>query len=72
MKLFTDKSKCCGCGACADACPKSAITMKTDGRGFYFPVIDDKSAATAEPAKGSVILISNPKVTAAQCKRFMQ
>lgn len=32
--------ECCGCGACADICPKHAISMKQDKETFLFPVID--------------------------------
>ena len=32
---------CCGCKACADVCPKNAITYKTDGEGFLYPVVND-------------------------------
>ena len=38
--LFTDAADCCGCGACAARCPKGAIEMTTDERGFAIPVID--------------------------------
>ena len=31
---------CTGCGACLNACPKNAITMRGDEFGFYKPVID--------------------------------
>lgn len=40
--LFGDKSECCGCGACKNICPKSAISMKEDEYGFVYPVIDEK------------------------------
>lgn len=40
MLTFTDKSQCCGCTACASICPKQAITMKPDGLGFLYPVIN--------------------------------
>lgn len=33
---------CCGCGACALACPKHSITMKEDKEGFLYPIINDK------------------------------
>lgn len=33
---------CCGCKACADVCPKNAITYKTDGEGFQYPVVNDE------------------------------
>ncbi len=31
---------CCGCTACFNACPSSAIKMAPNGEGFDFPVID--------------------------------
>lgn len=42
IKLFSDKEDCCGCGACMNICPKSAITMRPDEAGFLYPAIDDK------------------------------
>lgn len=33
--------QCCGCKACADACPKNAITFKTDTEGFLYPTVND-------------------------------
>lgn len=38
--LFEKKSNCCGCGACMNVCPKSAITMQEDEYGFLYPQID--------------------------------
>ncbi|MBE6763194.1 MAG: 4Fe-4S dicluster domain-containing protein [Ruminococcaceae bacterium] len=32
---------CCGCGACANRCPKQAIVMTADAEGFLYPQIDD-------------------------------
>lgn len=40
MKLFNEKKECCGCAACANICPKAAITMERDNEGFEFPIID--------------------------------
>lgn len=40
--LMRDKSECCGCSACQQACPKHAISMEPDEMGFLFPVIDEK------------------------------
>lgn len=32
--------KCCGCGACVQICPKSAIFMKANSEGFLYPQVD--------------------------------
>lgn len=33
------KENCSGCGACMNACPRNAITMRADGEGFLYPVV---------------------------------
>ena len=40
IKLVTDKNKCCGCGACANICPKKAIKLVEDEFGFKYPNIN--------------------------------
>lgn len=35
-------NKCTGCGACANACPKNAITMELDAEGFLFPKVNEE------------------------------
>lgn len=42
MIRIVDKKDCCGCGACAQRCPKQCITMQTDKEGFTYPVVDTK------------------------------
>lgn len=34
------KDSCCGCTACKSICPRDAIRMKPDEKGFLYPVID--------------------------------
>ena len=31
---------CCGCSACEQTCPKGAIQLKPDKKGFLYPVVD--------------------------------
>lgn len=40
MIEIKDKSKCCGCGACANICPHNCIEMKPDKEGFLHPQVD--------------------------------
>ena len=40
MIQITDKSRCCGCTACAAVCPHNAIRMEPDVLGFLYPVVD--------------------------------
>lgn len=37
-----EKNKCCGCHGCMNICPKNAITMVEDEKGFKYPEIDSK------------------------------
>lgn len=40
MIALTDRRQCCGCSACASACPHGAIEMVADGMGFLYPRIN--------------------------------
>lgn len=39
-KYICDKTKCFGCGACMNICPKDAIIFEKDSEGFLYPVIN--------------------------------
>lgn len=39
--VLADHSLCCGCGACANICPKSAIVVQRNSDGFYQACIDE-------------------------------
>lgn len=38
MIIINDKTKCCGCSACANICPKNCISMKPNEDGFLYPI----------------------------------
>jgi len=40
MIEILDNTKCTGCGACSQKCPKNCITMKQDKEGFHYPVVN--------------------------------
>lgn len=42
MIEILDKTKCCGCNACAQKCPKHCIHLIKDSEGFYYPQVDTK------------------------------
>lgn len=39
--VCNNKDKCTGCSACAQICPKSAISMNVNDEGFLYPQIND-------------------------------
>lgn len=39
-QVYKEEKDCTGCTACYSACPKGAITMKQDEKGFKYPLID--------------------------------
>ncbi len=41
-EVLADKKDCVGCRACVNICPKSAILMREDDEGFFYPTIDDE------------------------------
>lgn len=38
MIEIIDKSRCCGCSACVQICPRHCLEMRADGEGFAYPV----------------------------------
>ncbi len=40
MIEIIDKQNCCGCSACAQACPRGCITMREDDEGFVYPIVN--------------------------------
>jgi NAD-dependent dihydropyrimidine dehydrogenase PreA subunit len=39
MINIQNKSKCCGCSACVQRCPKQCISLKEDNEGFLYPEV---------------------------------
>lgn len=53
------KGNCCGCGACADVCPKSAINMIEDEEGFLYPQIERSKCMKCEICNKVCVFDSN-------------
>lgn len=45
MILLTSKEDCCGCQACATACPEVCIEMIADEEGFLYPRINENACS---------------------------
>lgn len=41
IELFEKKEKCCACSACKNVCPRGAIEMVEDEKGFLYPKIQE-------------------------------
>lgn len=42
MILIKDKTTCCGCGGCAQICPKKCISLEIDEEGFWYPLVHEE------------------------------
>lgn len=40
VDFLDDKSDCCGCYACYNACPNKSINMNMDSEGFWYPIVN--------------------------------
>lgn len=53
---------CCGCGSCAQSCPKHAISMVEDEEGFLYPRVDrDACVNCGLCVKRCPVLVEQPK-----------
>ena len=46
--LKTNKIDCTGCSACYNKCPKKAIEMVEDDKGFKYPIVDVNSCVKCD------------------------
>jgi len=68
MKI-ADRKHCTGCGACADACPFSCISMVLSEEGFLFPSVDESRCVGCDVC-GRVCHVLNPPETRSPEKAF--
>lgn len=60
-KYICDKTKCSGCGACMNICPKDAIKFERDSEGFLYPTIDDKKCINCGACKNVCPILNEKK-----------
>lgn len=67
MINIKNKSECCGCSACYNICPKNAIKMQDDEKGFKYPKIDKKQCVDCKlcekvcPIRNKKNILNKPK-----------
>ena len=61
MIKITDKKDCCGCAACVQRCPKQCISLKEDGEGFLYPVVDESLCVGCGLCEKVCPIINRPK-----------
>lgn len=66
MLEIIDKSKCSGCHACANACPKKCISMIADNEGFLYPFIDSSLCISCGLCKKVCPIITPQKTDKAE------
>ena len=66
MILFYKPEDCCGCSACRNICPRGAIRMTADEKGFLYPCVDPQLCVecglcrTVCPMHGTFPVEENP------------
>ena len=60
MARLAEKNACCGCQACFNICPVSAITMEPDEEGFIYPVLDADRCIHCERCTGACPVLNRP------------
>ena len=59
---LTNPAQCCGCGACAAACPVNAITMVAKDLGAYYPEVNTELCISCGKCRKVCIFQSEDKL----------
>ncbi len=63
MIEIKEKSKCSGCQACYNICPKNAIEMIEDEKGFKYPNVSNEKCINCGLCNKVCPIINNKKIT---------
>ena len=61
MIKILQKSQCCGCSACANACPKGCISMQADEEGFLYPKVEENNCINCGLCKKVCPILNKPQ-----------
>ncbi len=61
MITITDKTKCCGCQACANICPKNCVIMKVDEEGFLYPQVNQSACVNCGLCEKVCPILNKPQ-----------
>lgn len=70
MIRLSQKADCCGCGACAQGCPKKCITMTPDAEGFLYPVVDTAQCVECGLCEKACPILKKEKTQRVQVQAF--
>ena len=62
MIEIKEKKECCGCQACYNKCPKNAIEMIEDERGFKYPKVNMEKCINCGLCNKVCPIINNKKI----------
>ena len=63
MIKIEKKNECCGCHACFNICPKNAIEMIEDEKGFKYPKINENKCINCELCKKVCPILNKNKIS---------
>jgi coenzyme F420-reducing hydrogenase beta subunit len=61
MISIQDKTKCCGCNACAQTCPRKCIKFQPDEEGFLYPVVNEDECVNCGACDGVCPMLKDKK-----------
>jgi len=71
MPKLVSWEQCCGCGACANKCPKQAINMQPNHEGFLHPMVDAEKCVECRTCEYACPRLSIAKNEQAQPQVFI-